>query len=347
MIGIWGARIDSGGLAWQTLALAKLLNPDHVLVIDSSGFNSGAPQDYTRFNAWDNYVIKGFPTNIDCIRFLNTGVTHVFVCETTYNMNFLHLAAKRGVKVYLQPNAEFGDHLVNRTLPLPYKFILPSPWYLERYNSWYRNVVVLPPPTDSSQFVVAREVNLARKGKLRVLFINGKEAHLDRNGLQSVQEAMNFVKTDIELVVQSQGEIVNYGVDDNRIKYHVGNVEKQEDMYEGFDLMLMPRRYGGLSLPLNEALMSAIPVIMTDVEPNNLLLPKDWLVYATSTMKFMARIPIDVYSASVEELAIKVDEFAAMSASKLLAQKQRAYQLGYDNFSLEELKPKYEELMLS
>lgn len=38
--------------------------------------------------------------------------------------------------------------------------------------------------------------------------------------------------------------------------------------------MILPRKYAGLCLPMNEALMSGLPVIMTDIEPNNVILPK-------------------------------------------------------------------------
>ena len=48
-------------------------------------------------------------------------------------------------------------------------------------------------------------------------------------------------------------------------------------MYSGFDAMVLPRRYAGLCLPMNEALMSALPVFMTNISPNNAILPPKWL----------------------------------------------------------------------
>ena len=41
--------------------------------------------------------------------------------------------------------------------------------------------------------------------------------------------------------------------------------------------MIMPRRYGGLCLPLAEAMTSGLPVFRSSVSPNNEL-PADWLI---------------------------------------------------------------------
>jgi hypothetical protein len=56
------ARIDSGGLAWQTLALARMLRPDKVMLIDSRPFNgSGVQQHPERFNGYEHLYVEGFP----------------------------------------------------------------------------------------------------------------------------------------------------------------------------------------------------------------------------------------------------------------------------------------------
>jgi glycosyltransferase involved in cell wall biosynthesis len=346
MIGIWGARIDNGGLAWQTLALSKMLNPRKILAIDSSSFNPGTQQDYERFEDFDTTIITRFPTNIDAAQFLKTGVSHVFVCETAYNMNFFNQAAFKRVKVFLQPNAEFADHLTQRRHPLPYMFILPSTWHMDKYQERYRNVMLLPPPTDEKQFEEVRNVNMERTiKKLKILFINGKQAHLDRNGLKSVLEAVNLTKGDFTLTVRSQYDIEEE-IKDSRVIVEIGNIDKQEDMYKDFDLMLFPRRYGGLSLPLNEALISGLPVIMTNISPNDYLLPKHWLINSSIIGQFITRIPIDVYAADVDDLANKIDEFCNMSNEERLIEKQRAFNIGKENFSFEILKPQYESLLV-
>jgi glycosyltransferase involved in cell wall biosynthesis len=47
-----------------------------------------------------------------------------------------------------------------------------------------------------------------------------------------------------------------------------GPVESRWEMYQDQHLMVLPRRYGGLSLKVHESLDSGVPVIMPDIEPN-------------------------------------------------------------------------------
>ena len=63
-------------------------------------------------------------------------------------------------------------------------------------------------------------------------------------------------------------------------------------------------------LPMTEALASGLPVIMTNVEPNNKTLPKEWLVSSKSAGSFMTRTQIDLYNADHNALAVKIAEFA-------------------------------------
>jgi hypothetical protein len=41
------------------------------------------------------------------------------------------------------------------------------------------------------------------------------------------------------------------------------------DQYKDGDVLVIPRKYGGLCLPMQEALAHGIPVIMPDIEPND------------------------------------------------------------------------------
>jgi glycosyltransferase involved in cell wall biosynthesis len=61
---------------------------------------------------------------------------------------------------------------------------------------------------------------------------------------------------------------------------------------------------------MNEALAAGLPVIMTHVDPNNKILPKEWLVGVREKSQFMARIMITVYESNIQELADKITEWA-------------------------------------
>ena len=48
----------------------------------------------------------------------------------------------------------------------------------------------------------------------------------------------------------------------------MGHVEDRWDLYDGCSILVMPRRYGGLCLPVQEAMARGMAVVMTDCPPN-------------------------------------------------------------------------------
>jgi glycosyltransferase involved in cell wall biosynthesis len=199
----------------------------------------------------------------------------------------------------------------------------------------------LPPPTDHSLFNKAREINLSKDHK-RILHIAGKKAAKDRNGTESIFEMIKHSKEDYELVIKSQTPI-DTNCKDSRVKIEIGNPASREDMYDGFDAMILPRRYAGLCLPMNEALMSALPVFMTNVSPNNTILPEDWLVESTKIGSFRTKSMVDIYDISPDKFANIVDGYIKNNNKKEF--KEKALSIGLENFSIDKLKQKYLEII--
>ena len=83
---------------------------------------------------------------------------------------------------------------------------------------------------------------------------------------------------------------------------------------------------------------------MPDCSPNDVL-PSEWVVPATKYGSFMTRRMIDLYKVDPRAVAAKIDEFCAMSDDELKAAKAQAYALGYGNYSVEAVKPRWEELL--
>lgn len=345
-IGILGARLDRSGLAQQTEALIHMLRPNRILAIDSSSFNKDRLQDYGKFEGFEVYTINHFPTNLDCARFLK-GLTHVFACETFYNDSIPGLARMKGIKTYLQPNVEFSDVFAKGHGMHPTAYLLPSHWYEEEWKAKFPNSQYLPPPVSPGNFKNARQINFERAGRRRFLHVVGRFASKDRNGTLSLLEALRYAKEDFELVIRSQDEIpeITAATDDRRVTWDIRNLESAEDLYKDADCLLLPRRYGGLCLPMNEGLTSGLPVIMTDISPNNAVLPQDWLVDSHVTDTLKTRILLDVYNADPQHLAEKMDWLATMPDKELQAMKSQAFSIGYDEYSDTVLRPKYEELL--
>ena len=337
-------RADDTGLGNQTHELVKMLNPEKILIIDSSKFHNKGVQHYDWYENRNVVVSKGFPDNNTVVRFFS-GINVVLSCETFYNRDFVALAKKKRIKTILQYNFEFLENLSNERAILPDVLLAPSLWRFEDVKDRFENkclVKHLPPPTSPDIFKNNREENKKRSGRL--LHVGGKAAIYDRNGTKSVIEMLKYSKEDYELVIKSQTDL-EIECDDPRVTFVIGNEESRQDLYSGYDAMIIPRRYAGLCLPMNEALMSGLPVFMTDISPNNIILPGDWLAKSHFVRVFMTRVGLDLYNADPESLAKVVDNY--FSKKDLSEDKDKAYLLGYQNFSSDELKEKYIELINS
>jgi hypothetical protein len=95
---------------------------------------------------------------------------------------------------------------------------------------------------------------------------------------------------------------------------------------------------------MNEALISALPVFMTDISPNNKVLPSEWLFESTKIDQLQTRTILDVYNGDAKMLAKLVDDYYDLDIPNL---KNKAFDLGNNNFSIQVLKDKYINLINS
>lgn len=318
MIGVI-VRTDHSGLAYQSQALARMLNADKTLNIKSG-------EDIPSFSEFEEFL---------------DGLDVMITAETPYTYEAWNWAKLKGVKTFCQPNWELFDGLVQPNMPHPDRYVMPSKWHLKDMQKLFPGTVYLPPPTIASDFAKIRADNLERTGKRRFVHIIGRNAIYDRNGWVSLMDALAFTKSDFELVVFSQQEMTGYS--DPRVKYKVFDLEDQAELYKDFDALILPRRYGGLCLPMNEALLSGLPVIMPDIDPNKIL-PLKWIVPAYISGSFEGRSVIDIYSVQPKDLALKIDEFCSMTNHQMRLEKLKAYKVG-GRFSDITLKPLWIDLL--
>jgi glycosyltransferase involved in cell wall biosynthesis len=337
-------RSDRSGLGYQLRNLTYMLRPDRVMLIDSTVFN-GRVQHPEWYDGFQTMTVSGIPSNVECNRFLN-GISHLIVCETPMNYHLIGAANYRGVKTLFCPNFEFLDHLKNPQLPHPYRVAAPSPWHLGDMEAVFGAAAVryIPPPTMAGDFAPVWQSNRTRTGQRRFLHLVGQPAAHDRNGTELVIEALKHSQRDFELIVRSQKPL-GYEVSDHRVKFDFSDTSDQAELYTGVDALILPRRYGGLCLPMNEALLSGLPVIMPDCSPNNDVLPERWLVPGTVKGQFMTRTMIDLFQADARALGVKLDWLAGLTDAAMLNEKTQAYALGYENYSMEAVKPLWEAVL--
>jgi glycosyltransferase involved in cell wall biosynthesis len=338
------ARCDDTGLGNQTRELVNMLQPDKILLINSRFFNQN--KQHTEWYDGYNYktTVKGFPTSSEIADFVK-GVDVVISCETFYNPKFIDIARKYGVKTILQYNYEFFGNLTNPDWSLPDILIAPSLWNMDKIVQLYGDrckVVYLPPPTNHEKFKNAKENNISKTHN-RILHIGGKAAVKDRNGTNTVIDMLRYSKGDYEVVIKTQSEL-NISYKNDRLTIETNTTKDPQDLYSGYDAMVLPRRYAGLCLPMNEALLSGLPVFMPRISPNNVILPDEWTVEASKIDEFKAKAIIDVYDVDPKTLASRLDYYMKNKNNTI---KQKAFDLGFINFSTESLKDKYINLINS
>lgn len=324
-------RDDNSGLGYQTRSYYKHLKPHKTVVIDLSPLNGN------KQNGWypDALTLKGIPQDNQLDEILDD-IDVLFTAETPYNLNLYKRARWRGIKTICVENPEFYDHIMYPEYEMPDIIILPSVW-LEDFIRGHAEpkgtkVVQLHHPVDLDEFPF-RERTTAFP-----MHLAGNPAANDRNG------TFDFMGACHDGTITTQSEELAHQI---RSRYRHSTVytdiQDPKFMYQLGDVMVLPRKYGGNCLPLNEALASGMPVIMTDISPNNHLLPPEWLVSAHYSGEFAPRFRIPLYQANQEALMQKIEWFRNCD---IQAESRKAYEIA-KTISWKALLPKYMEAIES
>ena len=340
------ARADHSGLGNQTWEFYRHMHPERVLVIDVGHLHddtehSNKRTDLSRYPG--ALINRGWTPSRSLIQEFVDGLDVVFTAETTYSTEFVEIAHRAHVKVVNQFNLEFLAHALYN-YPHPDVFAAPSQWMWDTLE--VPNRTHLPVPIATDRFA-PRESN--RDGKRHFLHIVGRPATHDRNGTPDLLAALRYVTADIRLTLTCQdvvylAQLDHHDIPDNvELVVETGDVNNYWDLYRQGDVLVMPRRFGGLCLPAQEALGAGMPVVMPDIDPNNRWLPQEWLVRATRQAQFPSVTPIDVYHSDPRALASIINRFATDLTFYDRA-RARAAQLR-DQLSWDNLKSDYDKLI--
>lgn len=338
-------RADDRGLGVQSQEAYRHLPITKTLGIEMGCDQNGYPltpyeQHWTRFPdaeivTYDGRSVTPWET---VERFLD-GLDVVLTFETFYQDSFVAKARERGVKTVVVGNFEFQRWIAWPDLPRPDLFISPSTWHLA---DWPENTVHIP-------FPVARDrlPYVHRSEAKTFLHVAGHSAIGDRNGTLLFFQALRFVKTKINVIITTQAEQIAGW---RQVPHHVdlevrsSDTENYWDLYEEGDVLVAPRRYGGLSLPMGEALSRGMPVVSLDVEPQNRFLPKESLVKAYRERDLKCQVgPVERFMCRGADLGAKLDELARNPAlvSSLSEQANETAQ----GLSWEVLGPRFVEVL--
>lgn len=266
------ARADAGGLAQLTCELIRNVRPYAALVVDLAT-NGRGPVDLARVEPYVERMwvaegpwIAGYRFPQSCDPFFEA-VDVVYTAETTYDERVVAICHGTGKRLVLHAMPEL---LSQRDVVGAHDLWLPTGWEWERVKARRRAVHRPDPVLMRVPVAVDRyESRYYRRAEAQVLFVHGGEAFHDRNGLHIVHDALAHVERPTLLYVRG-GE---WPTSDTWTVGHVTvkwlpAVDDYVDMIPaGVDVMIMPRRYGGLTLPVGEAAAQGIPTIMSNLSP--------------------------------------------------------------------------------
>lgn len=314
-------RTGAGIQQWEfarNMEVSKVLLTDLNRLHRANSRNAKQVSNVDWFNDYERMTVDGMPDTRAC-EWLLEGIDLLFVIETPLFWPIFDMARKRGVKSILAPNAEFLEYEL-RPVPKPDLFLAPTKWLIDRVAK-YGEVKYLPVPIATDR-IQKREITKARK----FVHITGHKAFLDRNGTDIVRQSIRFVhniEIEIKIHDQSKNELPNYW-----------------NLYDEGDVLLLPRRYGGLSLQLQEAAAAGMPVVVTNEdiyadEPCTVTVPPPY-----EHTKVKLRGEIDCYSAQPQELGKIIDYLAGMDSIEFLSKKAHQW-AEYRSWRV--LKRKYQE----
>jgi len=248
-------RVDQGGLGNQSSEFVRHMKPDRILAIDfgSSGRGKSDPH---RFKGDHVMHVLGTPGPDDCRRFLD-GLDVVFTCEAFYQPIFVKIADVMGVSCIVQSNPEMHDPVDLAGA----RVVLPTEWESERVP----HERILPVPIALDRFTP----RLRKQAK--VFYHVAAPAMLDRNGTAILLAALRHVTAEITVIIRGSlprdargARMIPPNVTLHEIPW---TEEPYWRAYPDADVLLLPRRYGGLCLPMQETAALGMPVITTDLCP--------------------------------------------------------------------------------
>lgn len=345
-LGLWGARMDNSGLGMQTWEFYNAMKPDKTMVIDISPLErlpERVMQQFPERYPTKAYFIHGWPTEADYRQFLE-GLDVVFIAESSYGMDFYRVARDMGVKTAVQYNYEFFDWIGHNEFVTPDMFIAPSTWHYKEVGDFCTEKgvkhVYLHCPVNRDK-IPYRRIGAA----LNFVHVAGRPAAHDRNGTYTFLKAIELAEGDLHGTVYTQDKELYNDIKRNypHVKAKI-NVQDYTEIYRKGSVMVIPRKYGGNCLPMNEALSAGMPVIMPRLEPQKDFLPDRWLVDAFKTdIHFAPRFPVDVFECDPLAVMLKMRWFASMSDEEMVKHNMLASDLA-ETISWHEMEPKYREV---
>jgi hypothetical protein len=304
-------RCDNGGLGNISREIVRHLTPERVLLVDLHGSGRGpcdpAPFDLPEIDLYRTDFLGGLnAVALDWIT--SEGVDVLFGMEVWYEgyelagQGILARAHNNGLRSVLYAMPELSPWCVDSGLrPRPHTFAVPTAW---RLDTMPHGTTVLPLP-------VARDrLPFTHRSQVASLYHVAAPAMLDRNGTDLFLTALPFVTEEVFVTIRNSSD---RGLVIPRCRADVEVIDKPADHYwqivpDHVDLLVQPRRYGGLSLPVQECASLGIPTLLLDSDPYAMFDFAHVIPNRGSRDRRMKGGMVPVYDADPRALAAKIDQ---------------------------------------
>lgn len=262
------ARAEDRGLGILSWEIHRHLDVEP-LVVDMGELARGFPPHLERY---PDAPVVGFDgaafSDEALVRDWLAGLDVVLMLETAYDQRFIGWARAAGVRTVLMTMPEFwrGD-----LTEQPDAVWNPTSW---RHDTLPGHARVVPVPVATDRF----ETQQGRtEGPIRVLHNAGHRAAMDRNGTIQFLTSLRLIVPGVPVEVTVSGQ--DGRLPAPRVSSDVAYTARPNgsgnywEVPVGFDLLVMPRRYGGLCLPVQEAMAAGVVPVMPACLPNT-----DWPV---------------------------------------------------------------------
>jgi hypothetical protein len=259
------ARAEDRGLGIQTWEFHRHMAPDRTLLVDMGDLARGFAMHPERYPDATVAPFANGQLPQRLVRDWLAGLDVVFTAETLYDWRLADWARAAGCATVVQVNPEFYRHATD-PLPHPTVWWAPSPWRIATLPA--ENTRLVPVPVAADRFAMRVP---ERADRLRVLHVAGHRAAGDRNGTLQLLQSLRYVRQPMVLRLLTQDSRLPRTRPGGHVEVHAeaGGRPNYWDLYADADVLALPRRYGGLCLPVQEAMASGLAVVMTDTAPND------------------------------------------------------------------------------
>lgn len=258
------ARTDDRGIGVQTWEVARHLPEASVLAVrhpvsERQGFPSHHAERFpdARVVRWNNsHHLPEAP-----VREWLAELDVVYSVESLMDERVQLWARDAGVATVVHANPELYRPQIR-----PDVVWLPTPWMLERFAGAPSGALWVPVPLPE---VPAHVAPAPIDAPLSVCHVMGRRAAHDRNGTSTLMRSLQFVERQVDVTIYGQEPSMPARVRNKQVTWrYVANTPNRWDMYDGHHLLVMPRKYGGLCLPVQEAMGVGLGVMMPNCSPN-------------------------------------------------------------------------------